>query len=158
MMSSEDIISIMKKARKEMDDNRDVVCAMTEICIVFMPIIPSSLWNRALILCLYILLYTVNAQDKYYEMKNKYLMAPRYEYDTLSDDESHVDMRNDLSLKASASEAEAEGSADEGEAQASADEAEAEASADETDEAEASEAEDDDSDSDYEDDETKKNK
>jgi len=136
MLVPEDIIYIMKKARKEMDDNKDLVCSMTEILIVFMPIIPSSLWNRVWLLCLYILLYSVNAQDKYYEMKNRYLMAPCYEYDSSSDDDSHVD--NDLSIGINANKA-----------------SEAEAS-----EAEASEEDDNDSDSDsdYQDNnETKKN-
>lgn len=157
MMVPEDIIHIMKKARKEMDDNKDLVCSMTEILIVFMPIIPSSLWNRVWILCLYILLYSVNAQDKYYEMKNKYLMAPCYEYDSLSDDDSQVD--NDLCIgikpikilsKANASKANAS-KADASKTNASDEDEDADASASEEDN-------DSDSDSDYEDNnETKKN-
>jgi len=106
-MIPEDIVFMLKQARKELDNNKDIVCSLTEIFIVFMPIIPSSFWNRLWITCLYILLYSVNAQDKYYEMKNKYLMAPCYEYNSLSDDNSHVDIRNDLSMKISASEADA---------------------------------------------------
>jgi hypothetical protein len=176
MIVPEDIIFMLKQTRKEMDNNRDIICSITEIMIVIMPIIPSSLWNRLWIMCLYILLYSVNAQDKYYEMKNKYLMAPPYEYDSLSDDDSHVDIRNDLSMGISAiggnaSDKGADASNEDADASdkgADASNEDADASdedADASDEdADASEIEEDndsdsDSDSDYEDNtETKKNK
>jgi hypothetical protein len=139
-MRSHDFAMLFKDARRELDENRELFCSLSEILIIFMPILPSALWNRTLVLLLYILLYNVNAQDKYYELKERFLAAPIMHY-------ANADAR------------EAESSDDE----ADASEAEADASDEEADasdeEADASD-EDDPNDSDYEEKkkETKKNK
>lgn len=91
-MNIEELITVFKKVRIEMDENREVIFSMTEAMIVFMPIIPSSLWNRFLITCLYLLLYGVNVQQKYYEVKEQYLASPKLEYNTFS---RNIDCGND---------------------------------------------------------------
>ena len=83
-MNIEELITVFKKVRIEMDENREAIFSMTEAMIVFMPIIPSSLWNRFLITCLYLLLYGVNVQQKYYEVKQQYLASPKMEHSTFS--------------------------------------------------------------------------
>jgi len=144
-----DFARLFNEARHELDENKELFCSMSEVLLIFMPILPSALWNRMLVLLLYILLYNVNAHEKYYELKARFIAAPRMHY-----------VRQEAEAEASESEAdaeadaEAEANAEASEAEASESEAEAEAS-----EADASEAEDD-SDSDYEEKkrETKKNK
>lgn len=147
-----DFARLFNEARHELDENKELFCSMSEVLLIFMPILPTALWNRMLVLLLYILLYNVNAHEKYYELKARFIAAPRMHY---------------VRQEAEASEAEADAEASDAEAEAEASESEAEAEADaeaieseaEASEAEASEAEDD-SDSDYEEKkrETKKNK
>jgi len=146
MMRPGDFARLFNEARHELDENKELFCSMSEVLLIFMPILPSALWNRMLVLLLYILLYNVNAHEKYYELKARFIAAPRMHY---------------VRQEANASEAEAdanEAEASEDEANASEDEAEANASEDEASEDEAED--DDDSDSDYEEKkrETKKNK
>jgi len=141
-----DFARLFNEARHELDENKELFCSMSEVLLIFMPILPSALWNRMLVLLLYILLYNVNAHEKYYELKARFIAAPRMHY-----------VRQEADAEASEAEAEAsEADASEDEADAEAIESEAEAEASEAD---ASEAEDD-SDSDYEEKkrETKKNK
>lgn len=148
-MRAHDFAMLFKDARRELDENRELFCSLSEILIIFMPILPSALWNRTLVLLLYILLYNVNAQDKYYELKERFLAAPIMRYANAEASEADAS-------EADASEAESDADASDEEAS----EAESDADADASDEeAEASEA-DDPNDSDYEEKkkETKKNK
>lgn len=151
-MRAHDFAMLFKDARRELDENRELFCSLSEILIIFMPILPSALWNRTLVLLLYILLYNVNAQDKYYELKERFLAAPIMRYANANADASDEEA-SEAESDADASEAE---SSDE-EADASDEDASEADASDE--EAEASEA-DDPNDSDYEEKkkETKKNK
>ena len=174
-MRPHDFAMLFKDARRELDENRELFCSLSEILIIFMPILPSALWNRTLVLLLYILLYNVNAQDKYYELKERFLAAPIMHYANAdakeaesSDEEADASDEEADAREAEASDEETDAEASEAEAYASeaeseASEAESEASDEEAEasdeeayasDEEASEA-DDPNDSDYE---TKKNK
>ena len=130
-MRPHDFAMLFKDARRELDENRELFCSLSEILIIFMPILPSALWNRTLVLLLYILLYNVNAQDKYYELKERFLAAPIMHY-------ANADAREAESSDAEASEAHAsDEEADAREAEADASDEEADASDEETDASEA---------------------
>ena len=155
MMRPGDFARLFREARHELDENKEFFCSISEVLLIFMPILPSALWNRMLVMLLYILLYNVNAHEKYYELKARFIAAPRVHYIRQETSANEVEADE---AEAEASEAEADEDEAEAEAEASeADEDEAEASASEA-EDEAEEEDDDDSDSDYEDNETKKNK
>jgi hypothetical protein len=153
-MRSHDFAMLFKDARRELDENRELFCSLSEILIIFMPILPSALWNRTLVLLLYILLYNVNAQDKYYELKERFLAAPIMHY-------ANADAREAESSDDEADASEAEADASDEEADASDEEADAsDEEADASDEEADASDEDDPNDSDYEEKkkETKKNK
>ncbi len=175
-----DFARLFNEARHEFDENKELFCSISEVLLIFMPILQSALWNRMLVLLLYILLYNVNAHEKFYELKARFIAAPPMHYVRQEASEAEAEASEAEASEAEASEAEAEAEASEAEAEAEASEAEAseaEAEAREADasdeeadasdeeadasdeEADASEA-DDDSDSDYEEKkrETKKNK
>ena len=91
-----DFARLFNEARHELDENKELFCSMSEVLLIFMPILPSALWNRMLVLLLYILLYNVNAHEKYYELKARFIAAPRMHY-----------VRQEADAEASEAEAEA---------------------------------------------------
>ena len=103
-----DFARLFNEARHELDENKELFCSISEVLLIFMPILPTALWNRMLVLLLYILLYNVNAHEKYYELKARFIAAPRMHY-----------VRQEAEAEASeadASEAESEASDEEAEA------------------------------------------
>lgn len=90
-----DMAMLRKKIEKEIDENRELVCTIFEMMSLFLPIIPSSLWNRLLLVCFYVVLYNVKGHERYFEMKQKYLSCPKknieLKYQSESDDEDSLE-------------------------------------------------------------------
>ena len=99
MMPKSELYYLCKKVEKEVDENRELMCSLMEVITLFMPIIPSSLWNRLLMVCFYVVLYNVGGHDRYFEMKKKYLASPKkcidIDYsDSSESDDAYIDARN----------------------------------------------------------------
>ena len=68
------------------DNNRELSCTVAEIVALFLPIMPSSIWNRAMLVCFYVVLYNVSGHVRYSEMKERFIASPK-EVLLLSEDE-----------------------------------------------------------------------
>jgi hypothetical protein len=85
-MRNSELYRVYKDVSNEMDDNKDLVCGVYEMMMMFLPIIPHSFWNRLLLVCFYVVLYNVKAHDRYFEMKERYLNAPKKMIDVIEDE------------------------------------------------------------------------
>ena len=75
-----------KVVESNVGNNRELSCTVAEIFALFLPIMPSSIWNRAMLVCFYVVLYNVSGHIRYIEMKERFLASPKKDL-LLSDDE-----------------------------------------------------------------------
>jgi hypothetical protein len=75
-----------KVVESNVGNNRELSCTVAEIVALFLPIIPSSILNRAVLVCFYVILYNVSGHIRYIEMKERFLASPKKDL-LLSDDE-----------------------------------------------------------------------
>ena len=75
-----------KVVESNVGNNRELSCTVAEIVALFLPIIPSSILNRAVLVCFYVILYNVSGHIRYSEMKERFLASPKKDL-LLSDDE-----------------------------------------------------------------------
>jgi len=73
----DDIHIFSKMFASNVDNNRELACTVAEIVAIFLPIIPYSMWNRAMLVCFYVVLYNVSGHVRYSEMKKRFLASPR---------------------------------------------------------------------------------
>jgi hypothetical protein len=74
---SDDMYIFSKVFTSNANINREFVCTVAEIFAIFLPIIPYSMWNRAMFVCFYVVLYNVSGHVRYSEMKERFLASPR---------------------------------------------------------------------------------
>jgi hypothetical protein len=65
------------KMQDELENNKDFVCSLFEALVIVLPIFPSGFWDRLMLVFFYVVLYNVDGLERYYQMKKKYLDAPR---------------------------------------------------------------------------------
>ena len=75
-----------KVVESNVGNNRELSCTVAEIVALFLPIMPSSILNRAVLVCFYVILYNVSGHIRYSEMKERFLASPKKDL-LLSDDE-----------------------------------------------------------------------
>ena len=83
-----------KVVESNVGNNRELSCTVAEIVALFLPIIPSSILNRAVLVCFYVILYNVSGHIRYSEMKERFLASPKKDL-LLSDDEDEDDEEED---------------------------------------------------------------
>ena len=66
-----------KVVESNVGNNRELSCTVAEIFALFLPIMPSSIWNRAMLVCFYVVLYNVSGHIRYIEMKERFLASPK---------------------------------------------------------------------------------
>ena len=75
-----------KVVESNVGNNRELSCTVAEIVALFLPIMPSSILNRAVLVCFYVILYNVSGHIRYSEMKESFLASPKKDL-LLSDEE-----------------------------------------------------------------------
>ena len=75
-----------KVVESNVGNNRELSCTVAEIVALFLPIMPSSILNRVVLVCFYVILYNVSGHIRYSEMKERFLASPKKDL-LLSDDE-----------------------------------------------------------------------
>jgi len=83
-----------KVVESNVGNNRELSCTVAEIVALFLPIMPSSILNRAVLVCFYVILYNVSGHIRYSEMKERFLASPKKDL-LLSDDEDEDDEEED---------------------------------------------------------------
>lgn len=83
-----------KVVESNVGNNRELSCTVAEIVALFLPIMPSSILNRAVLVCFYVILYNVSGHIRYSEMKERFLASPKKDL-LLSDDEEEEEEDED---------------------------------------------------------------